>query len=247
MTATTPPTPLSSEKRSGLPPVVAFLIIAAIVGLAGWGVWSFYQGLGITRDGAVVATDEPPSQYRQNAWSDRMRVQAVNQMNQEDYVRNRPRNQGGGWEVKGNRTRLIIQRGNNQLRLTAESMDPNFVTPEQRTLLALRTRAVGEEAVAKHIELTPEQRQELNQIPRGMNHELDDALRKTLESLFTAWDQATGDAKNAAAQQLIDAVREIDTSLSATTKQSIAGRASRVKEILTADQVRKFQEMGRGR
>lgn len=245
MTATST---LSSDKpRKGLPGAVSILIIIGSVALGGWFLWSFWNSLNIRGDGAVVQTDEPPSVYRQNAWSDRMRVQAVNQMNQDDYVRPRPRNQGGGFEVKGNRTRLIIQRNNNNLRITAESMDPNFVSAEQRTLLALRARAINEDAVARHIELTPEQREELNKIPRGMNHELDDALRKTLESHFTAWEQATGDAKNTAAQQLIDAVREIETSLSATTKQSIAGRASRVKEILSAEQISKFEAMGRGR
>lgn len=245
MTATST---LSSDKpRKGLPGAVSVLILIGAVALGGWFLWSFWNSLNIRGDGAVVATDEPPSVYRQNAWSDRMRVQAVNQMNQDDYVRPRPRNQGGGFEVKGNRTRLIIQRNNNNLRITAESMDPNFVSAEQRTLLALRARATNEDAVARHINLTPEQKTQLDAIPRGMAYTLDPETRKKIEDLFTAWEKAPEDQKKPAADALTALAREIESSAGQAAKDSIATRADQVSKILTPEQVKLFEAMGRGR
>lgn len=245
MTATS--TTSQQQGRKGLHPALGALAVLAVIAVGGWGVWSFWKSINSFRDGAVVTTDEPPSVYRQTAWSDRMRVQAVNQLNQANYFRPRPRNQGGGFEAKGEKTRVIIQKAGANVRVTAESMDPNFVSADQRTLLAVRARAISEDAVARHIELTEDQKTKLNAIPRGMNYTLDDATRQKIQALFTAWEAAADDQKAAASEALIQAAVQVDATLTQPTKDSIAARAEQVKQVLSAEQIKKFTEMGRGR
>lgn len=237
----------SESARNGLSPWVAGAFVTAVLAAGGWGVWKFWTGSQMRSGGLVVATDEPPSAYRQTSWADRMRVQAINQMNAPDYVRERNRQQGGGWEVKGNRTRLIVQRGsNNQLRLTAESMDPNFITAEQRSLLALRARAGSEDAVARQLNVTPEQRERLNAIPRGANYPIDPPTRENLSRLFLAWEAAPADQRQPHADALIAAVRQLETAQAEATRRSVADRVAQIREIVSPEQIRAFEEMGRG-
>jgi Spy/CpxP family protein refolding chaperone len=249
MTTTTAPG--TGEKRSGSSFAITALV--ALIGLAigGWVVWKFWEGMQVAGSGAVVSTDEKPSEYNRTAWQDRARIR--NEMRERerlaaaDYVRDRPRNQGGGWEVKGNKTQLTVQRANGQLRFRAESLDPNFMQAEQRQILTLRFRAVAEDAVARQLNLTDEQRQKLSAIPRASSFTIDEATRVKLEGLFKAWESATGDAKTAAANGLTAAVRELETAQESPTRQAIGQRVEEIKRIVSAEQIKAFEDMVRGR
>lgn len=239
----------SSSRKGGLPLGVSVALILVAIGGGGWFVWNFWKGLQTAGAGSVVSVDETPQEYQRTIWGDvarqRQQDRVQQQLNAADYVRERPRAQGGGWEIKGGRTRVTVMKFNNRTRINADSLDPTFITAEARQLLALRARGANEDAVAKHLKLTDDQRKALNAIPRGAGYTITDPLRQTLERLFAEWETAAEGEKAAKADALTKAVRELEAEQAEKTKAELASRAQKVKEIVTEEQIKAFADMGR--
>lgn len=227
---------------------VAVLVLVVVVGVAAT-LWA----TGVLGSPGKVVVDETPSQYQQSAWSmqrqqwAQRRAQAT--LDAPDAVRSTRAGANGrpvGVEVKAGKSRLVANRAGQNWRLVAESLDPAFVSPEVRLLLTLRTRGAQEDAVARQLNLTDDQRKRLAALPRGIAYPLDDAVRTRLETLVTAYGDAADDAaRNKVAAELIAAVHEVERSQEEPTRQALVQRAEKVKQIVSPEQVRQFQEMGR--
>ena len=122
----------------------------------------------------------------------------------------------------------------------------DLLTPEQRDLAMLRFRVMQDQAVAEALKVTPEQLQKLQAIPRAIQMEVSAGDKQNLINLFNQWDQASGSSKASAEKALVTALKEAgDRSLDAT-KAKIKERADQITAILSADQIKKFNDMSNG-
>lgn len=238
--------PSVGSPRRGIPPAVAaILILLAVIG-GGWFVWRFWTGLSGSGTFGTVAIDEKPSEVQRSEWQGRVRIRqaqrAMAVVEAPDFVRERPGNQGGGYEAKGGKSRLIATRNKDKWRFQADSLDPNFITADQRTILSLRVRGAFEDAVARHMTLTADQRKQLNALPRGIFYTVDAATQTKLQTLFSDYESAAD--KAAKSQPIIQAVKDLEAAQAGPTQQAIAARVEQIKVIVTADQIKLFQDMG---
>lgn len=257
MSASTTDVAEKKAREGGIPVWAAGGIIALVLALGGWGLWSFWQSMSMRGSGAVVELDVKPSEWgggggRGGGMGWQMRVggggagrnNAQAGANAPDYVRvGRGNNR---WEAKGGRTRLaIVKTDAGALRFDAESLEADFIKPEDRQVLSLRVRVISEAALARQLEVTDAQRTQLAGIPRGASYPINDATRQKLTAAFEAWLAAPDAEKAAKAQPLIDAVKELETAEMENTRKAIAARAAQVRTVLTAEQIAKFQALGR--
>jgi len=122
----------------------------------------------------------------------------------------------------------------------------DLLTSEQRDLAMLRFRVMQDQAVAEALKVTPEQMQKWQAIPRAIQMELSDSDKQNLINLFNQCDSASGSSKASAEKSLVTALKETgDRSLDAT-KAKIKERADQITAILTADQIKKFNDMSNG-
>lgn len=245
----------SSTDRRAVPKWAIGLVILLIVVVVGGLVWSMLSGFASSGSATSVSIDEKPSEYQGAARAERsafyqrkrQEEQAARreaEMKGPDFVHARPG--GNALDVKGGTIRLVASRltgGTVQLRV--EPMDLAIISDDDRQTLTMRNRILGEDAVARQLEVTPDQKTALKAIPGQINYAIDGPTRKNFETLVGAWEKAPQDGKKPAEDALIAAVKDFESKNTPGFKASLEDRVAKVKAILKPDQVAKFNSMGK--
>lgn len=105
----------------------------------------------------------------------------------------------------------------------------------------LAYRIMGNTRLAQHVELTPEQTKALNALPSLYAPRPTDEERKTIADLTKAWDSATGDAKAAARENLLNAVGDWGKTHLEEAKAAWIQRVAELPKILSSEQLKSAQ------
>lgn len=119
----------------------------------------------------------------------------------------------------------------------------DLITPEQDAALTARWRLPRDPAFAKSLNVTPEQIQQLEQLPGREGMIVIEADRATIASLFEAYLEAAP-PRQEQTLALVDALREIGERSLQPTRDTLADRAAKIQAVLTAEQVAKFRRPG---
>lgn len=145
-----------------------------------------------------------------------------------------------------------IYGSRNQIHFSATPRDGSFVVsvypaPALRQQWAkgdhddvqrLSLRIVGNNRLAEHVGLTPEQRKALAALPSYYSPPPTDEERKKLAELVKAWDSATGEAKSAARDALLNAVVAVGAAHMEEAKANWVKRVQEVPAILKPEQLK---------
>jgi hypothetical protein len=118
-----------------------------------------------------------------------------------------------------------------------------FVPREQTSLRLIYIRITTDRAVARYLQITDDQMARLRQVPVLWPMQVSEADRAKMNALFREY-QSKGDAVQRALLTELVAVGE--RSLPAT-RDFVARQCQQIKSILTAEQLNRFEQMGRPR
>jgi hypothetical protein len=118
-----------------------------------------------------------------------------------------------------------------------------FVPQEDRTRIISARRIARDDAVAKSLDLTPEQVTKMRGLTAQIGMVAEPADLDNLKALWTAYDSAAN--KPAAETALVQALTATARKSVDKTKTAAAERSAKIKAVLTDDQWKKFEAMGR--
>ncbi|HSV15155.1 MAG TPA: hypothetical protein VLI90_12925 [Tepidisphaeraceae bacterium] len=118
-----------------------------------------------------------------------------------------------------------------------------FVPQEDRTRIISARRIARDDAVAKSLDLTPDQVTKMRGLTAQIGMVTDPADLENLKNLWTAYDAASN--KPAAETALVQALTATARKSIDKTKQAAAERSAKIKAVLTDEQWKKFDAMGR--
>jgi hypothetical protein len=230
------------------------LIAVAIIGVVAALAWSTLRGIQTRGSGVTVNIDEKPSEYQSTARSERAAFRQ--RQNQADAAARREADlkgpdfvrpgRNGLLNIKGGATQLTLGRiATGGLRVTLEPMDPAAITEDQRQTIQMRNRIMGEDAVARQLEITADQRKALQAVPGHVAYVVDAPTRKSFDALLAAWEKAPADQKKTAEDSIIAAVRDFESKNAPTFKSALEDRVAKIKSIVTPEQIEKFKAMGK--
>jgi hypothetical protein len=118
-----------------------------------------------------------------------------------------------------------------------------FVPQETRTLIISARRIARDDAVAKNLGLNDEQVNKMRTLTGQIGMVTDPADMESLKTLWTTYDAAA--SKPAAEAAMVQGLTAIARKSVDPTKQAAADRGAKIKAVLTDDQWKKFDAMGR--
>jgi hypothetical protein len=118
-----------------------------------------------------------------------------------------------------------------------------FVPQEDRSRIISARRIARDDAVAKSLDLTPEQVTKMRGLTAQIGMVADPADLENLKNLWTAYDAASNKAP--AETALVQALTAVARKSVDKTKQAAAERSAKIKAVLTDEQWTKFDAMGR--
>jgi hypothetical protein len=218
-----------TQESRQLPAWLNILIIIVCIGAGGAFVW-WYIRTPVPR-GTVVLGDAPARQ-----------AAIARPQSGITQIVNTP--EVSAWRARGGNVVMEIrQPKTGDATYEFRYMRASFLTPEQLDLRTIFLRVVSDPSVAKYIEATPEQMAKLEPLPRMVLVQMDDADRNRLLELWKSYNTTTD--KSAAEKPLTSALEEIGNKSLDASKQAAAQQCDLVKQTLTADQIKKFHDMGK--
>jgi hypothetical protein len=210
--------------------LVAGLILASVVGIVGWVVWSYVSG---PKQSELVEVQ--PNFAQRPMGAARRPVAPVVR----DSVRSRGNNNfsATSGEVLLSATRAPADKDWN---LVLNYSRPDVPTPDQTPILTARFRLTSDANYAKALKVTDEQIKKLRDIGPATNMVLSPADQTRVKNAWNAYIAATD--KSAAEQELLKAMREVGAASLDATKKQIVERCKQVQEILTPEQLAAFKQ-----
>lgn len=119
-----------------------------------------------------------------------------------------------------------------------------FVPQEHRNLIVSARRIARDDAVAKALTLTPEQATKMRALTQQIGMVTEPADQENLKALWAQYQ--TGGAKAGPAEtKLTQSLSELARKSVDRTRQAAADRATKIKGVLTEEQWKQFEAMGR--
>jgi hypothetical protein len=153
------------------------------------------------------------------------------------------------WWVHSRDAAAMIDSAGKGQPITVKAVNYNsyqFVPQDQRNMIFAARRIGRDETVAKNLNLTPDQITKLRGLTGTIGMETQQADTDQLKSLWADYQNADQPADKIAVQtKLVDALGEIARKSVDATKNAVADRAAKIKAVLTDDQWKQFDAMGR--
>ena len=241
------------DKKGGLPIWAAVILILPVIAGGGWICYATWNGQSFFAGQAkVIGTND---ELRTKMAEHRREEMTMRQASRPDGIEVSRGGRGGfggggggNTEIKVGDAIVVARRGqgaNPATNFTVRFVNADsIVSPEDRAILELRQR-VAEQAVADYVGITAEQRAQYKDVGGGwwLNLTREDA--EALRPLMAAWESADAGGKPAAEQALLTHLRTVLPERIAAHKASTQDRANKLRAIFTAEQIQKFQQMGR--
>jgi len=215
------------------------LIILCLAG-GGWMAHWYVSTDQLTHESTILdATPNRPALARNNR---NPVVEAVPAIQRQDANSNI-------WWVHSREAAAMIESAGKGQPITVRAVNYNsyqFVPQEQRNMVFAARRIGRDETVAKNLKLTDDQLRQLRSLTGTIGMTTQQADVDTLKSLWADYQNADQPADKLAVQgKLVDALTEIARKSVDATKAAVADRAARIKAVLTDDQWKQFDAMGR--
>ena len=140
---------------------------------------------------------------------------------------------------------MTIELRGGDPRYSFRYLKKDLLPQDQKDVLLMKFRIMSDDAVAQHIGLTDDQKQKLGKISTNVSAiELSQADHDKLVSLWQQYNSASD--KTGPEKALLAALKDVGNNNLAATKQKAAERVDQIKGILSADQIKKFQDMNNG-
>ena len=156
---------------------------------------------------------------------------------------------GNIWWVHSREASAMIESAGKGQPINIRAVNYNsreFVPQEQYNTLLAGRRIARDTTVAKNLNLTDDQVQKLRRLTGSIGMATQQADIDLLTSLWAQYQSADQPADKLAAQsKLVDALSEIARKSVDATKAVVADRAAKIKAVLTDDQWKQFDAMGR--
>ena len=120
----------------------------------------------------------------------------------------------------------------------APALRQQWAKGDHEDVQRLSLRIVGNNRLAEHVGLTPEQRKALAALPSYYSPPPTDEERQKVAELVKAWDSATGEAKSAARDALLNAVAAVGAAHLEEAKANWVKRVTEVPAILKPEQLK---------
>lgn len=155
---------------------------------------------------------------------------------------------GGTYVARSFGTIMTIEENGGSPKYTFRYQKKDLLPADIKDVLLMKFRIMQDDAVAQHIGLTDAQKQKLSQISTNVTSIAPpQADRDKLVAQWQAYYSATSDsAKSDAEHTLLATLKQVGDDNVTTTRQKAQDRADQIKAILTADQIKKFQDMNNG-
>ncbi len=119
----------------------------------------------------------------------------------------------------------------------------DFVPQEQRTMIFNSRRIIRDDTMSKTLKITPDQLAKLRGLTAQINMIATPADMDSIKTLFAEYQSATD--KNAAQAKLFAAMGDIARRSIEATRTAAADRSKNIKAVLSDDQWKQFESMGR--
>jgi hypothetical protein len=219
---------MSSSPRQGgaprtapqIPMALAVPVVLLVAGLGAWLVYRYaFKGVTTPVADVVVLDGSTPFGMRGEYGSVSRQRGAIN--------------------VRGMDYQLRATRGGNNTYGVTFDYPPeirrSWVTPEQWELHQIAQRAASVPKFARHVNLSDEQRRQLQALP--VNVQLTEAEVQRLRPFLSDWDRATDPEVQRSAQgPLLDAAQAISAAHRTDAKSAQFRRVQEISKILTAEQ-----------
>jgi hypothetical protein len=153
------------------------------------------------------------------------------------------------WWVHSREAAAQIDSAGKGQPITVKAVNYNsyqFVPQEQRNMIFAARRIGRDETVAKNLKLTEDQIKQLRSLTGTIGMSTQQADVDLLSSLWGQYQNADQPADKLAVQtKLVDALTEIARKSVDPTKAAVADRAAKIKAVLTDDQWKQFDAMGK--
>lgn len=229
--------PTTSDRRAvGLPNWFVGVVVALILLAGGWYTYRQIWKVDPSKDMDVVAitpSTQPLRGFGRNApprnpsladgdGVSRRLTGSINARKGDAFIRAMPRTAGKGYSLSFD---------------YLPSMRATWVTPAQWDLSQLGARATAISGLAKHINLTQEQRQQLRDL--NVDIEMTPTEQARLEPLFVKWDKADAAEQAVLEDEITAAIVTISAAHLPAAKAALIKRCEQIPTILTADQIAK--------
>jgi Spy/CpxP family protein refolding chaperone len=164
-----------------------------------------------------------------------------------ESIRKTSDDNGGVYVAQAFGTVMNIEENNGNPKYTFRYLKKDLLPADIKDVLLMKFRIMQDDAVAQHIGLTDDQKQKLGKISTNVTNLAPPPADR--EKLVAQWQQyfAANDAgKSDAEKTLLATLKQVGDDNVASTRQKAEDRANEIKGILSADQIKKFQDMNNG-
>jgi hypothetical protein len=221
-----------------LSPLIAVPLILLCLGGGGWMAHWYISTDQLTHESALLGAAP-------NAPAPRLigpRVEAAPPIQRQDANSNI-------WWVHSREAAAMIESAGKGQPINVRAVNFNsyqFVPQDQRNLIFSARRIGRDQTVAKNLNLTDDQTRQLRSLTGTIGMATQQPDIDLLTSLWAQYQSADQPADKLAAQsKLVDALTEIARKSVDPTKAMVADRAAKIKAVLTDDQWKQFDAMGR--
>jgi hypothetical protein len=155
------------------------------------------------------------------------------------------RKTSAGYIAQADGTVMNIDTASATPKFSFRYLRKDLVPQDVQDVLIMKFRILQDDAVAQTVGLTDDQRQKLSKISSNLTHLYpSNAERDKLDALWK--DYSSGKDKAQAEKDLLSTLKQVGNDHLAAIRKSAQGRADEIKSILSADQIKKFQNMNGG-
>ena len=229
----------SQTQPKPLSPWIAIPLILLCLGGGGWMAHWYISTDQLTHESTVLgpASNTPTLRFNRPAPAD-----AAPPIQRQDP-------NGNVWWVHSRDAAAMIESAGKGQPITVRAVNYNsyqFVPQEQRNMIFAARRIGRDQTVAKNLNLTNDQLRQLRSLTGTIGMTTQQPDIDLLTSLWAQYQAADQPADKLAAQsKLVDALTEIARKSVDPTKAAVADRAAKIKAVLTDDQWKQFDAMGR--
>jgi hypothetical protein len=223
-----------------LSPWIAVPLILLCLGGGGWMAHWYISTDQLAHESSILgpASNNPPMARNNRAPV----VESVPPIQRQDP-------NGDIWWIHSREASAMIESAGKGQPINVRAVNYNsreFVPQEQYATLLAGRRIARDETVAKNLGLTDDQVQKLRRMTGTIGMATQQADVDLLKSLWAEYQAADQPADKLAVQtKLVEALTEIARKSVDATKAVVADRAAKIKAVLTDDQWKQFDAMGR--
>jgi Spy/CpxP family protein refolding chaperone len=234
------------EQKREMPVWLSVGLVAVVLLVGGAFVWWYWSDDGPSPRTVITGREvvDPQVQAQQQRRAMERRSVAVRRAAVEapDGITERR----GGWRVKSGDALMDVSRGGaREFRYRYSYVANDFGTPEDRQMGIVLWRLRNDQATAESLGITPEQMQQLQELPQEITIQMSREDRQQLAGLWEAWHSASAEEKPQLEQELRETLREVAQRSRPATERAVAERAQQIRQVLTAEQLEQFAAMGR--